>query len=115
MNLLQARIVIPGILFLLIFLSGYWLSSTGKPFGTLLLTFHKLVALGVLAFVVITAYRVHHDTGLNASALVASVVTVILFVTTIITGGWSAHREQCRASSTWRTDSCRFSSCSPPG
>lgn len=87
MNTMVLKITGAGVAFALIFLSGFWLSNSGKPFNTLVLTFHKFMALGILIVLIVTAYRLHQETGLRAVELGATVVTVLVFAATIIDGG----------------------------
>jgi len=49
MNTNQLRVVSVGAGFLIMFLSGFWLSRTGKPYGTFIFTIHKLIGNGHLA------------------------------------------------------------------
>jgi len=74
-------------LFLFVFLSGLWLNRSGRPINTIILTLHKLIALGTLIFIGVTIYQVNQATQLSTAAIAATVITGILFVTTIIAGG----------------------------
>ena len=47
---------VPGIIFLLTLVFGFWLSKVGKPYNGLLFNLHKLIALGA---VLITAMRIY--------------------------------------------------------
>jgi hypothetical protein len=46
----QLRVVSAGLFFLFIFLSGFWLSRTGKPYSGIILTIHKLIGLAAVPF-----------------------------------------------------------------
>ena len=46
MNPAQIKIAVAGLLFLVIFLSGFWLDHSGKPYGLLVFTLHKLICVG---------------------------------------------------------------------
>jgi hypothetical protein len=81
------RVAGTGLFFLLIFLSGIWLSRSGKPYHMIILNVHKLISLAAVVFLVITTYRMHQAANLGAMGLTAGVVTGLLFVGTIITGG----------------------------
>ena len=81
------RAIGTALLFVVIFVSGYWLSRSGKPYGTLVLTVHKLVAVGVFVFLVITMIRSGRADGLEAAEGVAGGVTGMLFISLIATGG----------------------------
>ena len=45
MNTIQLKIISTSFVFLFIFLSGFWLSRNGSPYGTGFLTVHKLISL----------------------------------------------------------------------
>jgi hypothetical protein len=87
MNAFTSNIVEMGVLFLFIFLFGFWLSRSGRPINTLILTIHKLIALGTLIFIGVTIHQAHQIAPLSTAAIAATVITGVLFVITIITGG----------------------------
>jgi hypothetical protein len=76
-----------GALFLFVFLSGLWLNRSGRPINTIILTVHKLIALGTLIFISVTIYQVNQVVPLSATALAAAVITGTFFAATIVTGG----------------------------
>ena len=75
-----------GAFYLLILASGYWLARSGKPYGTLVFTLHKLVALAAIVLLGITAYRINRAAGLSALELLTVVVTGLFFVGTMVSG-----------------------------
>ncbi len=81
------RILYTVVFFLLIFLSGFWLSRGGRPYGVLLLTVHKLLSLAVVVFLTVIIVRINRSSGLDSLELIAAVVTGLLFLGTIATGG----------------------------
>jgi hypothetical protein len=87
MNALTSKIIATGALFIFVFLSGLWLSNSGRPINTMILTIHKLIALGTLIFIGVTIYQVNQIVPLSTAAIVATFITGILFVATIIAGG----------------------------
>jgi hypothetical protein len=84
---LSARIIWLGVLFIFVFLSGFWLYRSGRPISTVVLTVHKLIALGTLVLIGVTVYQFHQIAALTVTTWIAAVVTGVLFVITIITGG----------------------------
>jgi hypothetical protein len=86
-NALTSRIVWTGALFILVFLTGFWLYRSGRPINTIVLTIHKLIALGTLILIGVTIYQVNQIAPLSAAVIITAVVTGVLFITTIITGG----------------------------
>ena len=87
MSATQLRIVGAGLFFLFIFLSGFWLSRSGKPLNGIILTIHKLISLAAAVFLVITIYQINQVATLSAIELTAGVVTGLFFLGTGIPGG----------------------------
>ncbi len=87
MTPIQLRLAGAALSCLLIFLSGYWLNRLGAPYSTAVLTIHKLIALAVLLFLGVTAYRRHQVLPLGTVEWIALMTAVLLFVGTIASGG----------------------------
>lgn len=87
MSIIQLRVVSAGLLYLFIFLSGIWLSRSGAPYSTLILTIHKLITLAAIIFFARTIYQIHQASRLSAIEVIVVIVTGLLLVGTIISGG----------------------------
>lgn len=87
MGTTQLGVVGAGLFFLLIFLSGYWLSNSGKPLNVIILTIHKLIGLAAGVFLVMTVYRIHQVAPLSPVEITTIVVTVLFFAGNVATGG----------------------------
>ncbi len=87
MSGIQLRVVSAGLFFLFVFLSGFWLRRSGKPYNGIILTIHKLISLAAVVLLATTIYQINQATALSAIELSASVVTGLLFLGAIITGG----------------------------
>jgi hypothetical protein len=87
MNTDQLSIVGTGLFFVVIFVSGYWLSRSGKPYNVIVLTIHKLISLAAAAFLVITIFQTYRGAALGAAGLIAGIVTGLFFVSTVVSGG----------------------------
>jgi hypothetical protein len=81
------RIAVTGLFFGIIFVFGYWLSHSGKPYNVLVLTVHKLISLAAVIFLGIIVYQINQAAQLSAIELAVGAITALLFVGTIITGG----------------------------
>lgn len=70
-----------------IFVSGFWLSRTGKPYSTLSITIHKLT--GLFAGVLLSIYilRLYQAGQLGTLEVLAAIVTSLLFLSLAATGG----------------------------
>ena len=87
MNNNQVQNVSMALLFVIIFLSGYWLSRERKPYSMLLLTIHKLIAVGAFVALIITTVRANRAGELRAASISAGIVTGVFFLSLIATGG----------------------------
>ena len=76
-----------GLFFLFIFLSGFWLSHSGKTRNVIILTIHKLISLAAVVFLAITISQINQVASLNTIELTAGEVTGLLFLGAIISGG----------------------------
>jgi hypothetical protein len=52
----QTQVIVTGLLFLVVFASGFWLSKVGKPYDLVLLPIHKLISLRALVLFSATLY-----------------------------------------------------------
>ncbi len=93
MSITQLRVAGAGLFYLVIFLTGWRLSRSGKPYGTGLLTIHKLISLAALVYLAMVVFRVDQVGGVGAIGWIAVAVTGVPFLATIVTGGlWSTNR-----------------------
>ena len=80
--------IVGAVLFcLLVFLSGFGLSRSGKPYNQVILTLHKLVSLAGAILLIIILYRTSRVAPLNAAELAAGVVTGLFILGLFVTGG----------------------------
>jgi hypothetical protein len=87
MDTTKMRFVGAGAFFLFIFLSGFWLSRSGKPYSALVFNIHKLIGLATGAFLVTMVYRIHQASPLNGVEITTIVVTVLIVIATVTAGG----------------------------
>jgi hypothetical protein len=80
------KILNVGIFFLFIFLSGFWLNRTGKPYSMPLITVHKLTGLAAGIYLGISLYRQHQAVSLGTVQIAVVVITVLLFTVNVTTG-----------------------------
>lgn len=84
---MDSKILISGVFFIFILLSGFWLSHLGRPVYTIPLTIHKLISIGAVVFLAINIYRIHLVTPLSPLEITVSVGTILLFLVMVVTGG----------------------------
>jgi hypothetical protein len=71
-----------------VFAFGFWLSRSGKPYHTILLNAHKLIALAALVYLAIAVIRANRATPLGAVEWIVVVVTGLFYLITTVSGGW---------------------------
>ncbi len=86
MSITKTPVVGAAAVFLAIVLLGFWLSYSGKPYGTAALTGHKLLSLGAVVWLGITAHRMNQAATLGAAELLAVAAASLFFLGTMVTG-----------------------------
>lgn len=87
MSIIQTKILSIVLFFAFIFLSGFWLSRSGKPYSILIFTIHKLIGLAAGVFLIVTVYRTYQVALFNTIQITVLVVTVLIFVGLVAAGG----------------------------
>ena len=86
MSTWQIRVAGVVLSFVLIILSGIWLSHLGKPYNTGVFAVHKLVGVAVGVLLGVMVFQAHKATPLDMVQIVAIVITVLLFIGTVAAG-----------------------------
>lgn len=68
-------------------LTGFFLARFAAPYGTTLLTIHKVAAVAIIVLVTLRARQVHAASGLSTITWAVLVTGAIAFLTMIGTGG----------------------------
>ena len=79
--------------FLVIFGTGFFISTTGRPFNTGIFTIHKLIAVAAVVVLSVLAFRTGRASGLTGIELTGVVATGVLFLGTLVTGGMLSVKE----------------------
>jgi hypothetical protein len=82
------RAIIAGLLFLFVFLSGIWLSRTGRPLNVGISTAHKLISLAAGILLLVTIYQRNRLLPLSALEWIAIVFTGLCFMGNVASGGF---------------------------
>ena len=88
-----------GLFFLLIFLSGHWLSKIGKPYRSFPFNIHKLIGLAAGTFLIVTFVRRNQTAPIDSLSLASITFTVLLVILTVAAGGILAMSDHGRLSS----------------
>ena len=86
MNTTQLKITIIAGLFLCIFVFGFWLSLSGKPYNQVIFTIHKLVALGAIIYLARIIYKFHQLASFNPVHIFIIVLTALCILGAFVTG-----------------------------
>jgi heme A synthase len=66
------------------------LRGAGKPYNSALLNVHKLIALAAAVLFIITVVKINKASGLSTLELAMTIVTGILLLGAIVSGGLSS-------------------------
>jgi hypothetical protein len=82
------QLIIAGavFLFLVVFLSGFWLRRGGKPYQGVALTIHKLVSVAAAVCLVVVIYRANQPPALGTAGFITAGITGLLFLGAGVSG-----------------------------
>ncbi len=84
------RTLVTGVSFVLIVLSGIWLSRVGRPLNVGISTVHKLIGLAAGIYLLVTVVQRNQQVPLSAAEWIAVVVTGVCFLAMAASGGFLA-------------------------
>ena len=84
---MQWKIIITAVFFIFVFVFGFWLSRSGKPYNMLIFNLHKLIGLAMGVFLIVTVYQVHKTVAFTPFVISALLVTVLIFLVLVAAGG----------------------------
>lgn len=87
MSPLVQKIILNSVFFLFLFVTGFWVSKSGKPVNVIKMNVHKFIALGTAVFVGISIFRLQQGSDWSPLKIGAVVISGVLAVATIVTGG----------------------------
>ncbi|MCX6557845.1 MAG: hypothetical protein NTW95_10515 [Candidatus Aminicenantes bacterium] len=87
MDMTQFKLMIAGLGFIVIFLTGYGLRRQGQPFPVVVLTAHKLITVATIAFLAKTVLGMTKLAPLSQGQPTACIITGLLFIGAVATGG----------------------------
>lgn len=86
MRTIESKIIIAGIFFIGIILSGIWLSKTGKPYHVGIFSLHKLVSITTIILIGKVVFNLQKEMTLQTIELVLILLTGVFFIAIIVTG-----------------------------
>lgn len=87
MNAIQSKAILTGICFLFIFITGFWLSRSGKPYPGIVFTLHKLITLGIIIYLSVRLYQANQSAPLRGEQAAAIALMAACFLVMLVTGG----------------------------
>jgi len=72
--------------FALVFGTGYWLALVGRPYGAALFAVHKLIGLGMLVYLGLSAYG-FRSAALGRGVWLVVAMAILAFIVVIASGG----------------------------
>lgn len=81
------NLFIVGLLFLLIFVLGYRLSRSGRPYHPVLFNLHKLIALGCAVFVIVLVIRAQPALPFSLPQVAIIAAAGLCFIALLVSGG----------------------------
>lgn len=87
MKVFEIRILLTIAFFLLMILSGIWLSRKGKPYNLILFNIHKMISLGAILMTTLALLFYSRDYALSSINITLIICTAILFIILLLTGG----------------------------
>jgi hypothetical protein len=86
MNIFPPGSIPAGIFLLFSILSGIWLTRIGRPLNVVVMTIHKLIALGALIFTGVGIYNLSLAVGFNLAGWINILIIGLLFLTLFASG-----------------------------
>ena len=83
---ISSKVILPGTLFLLTLVFGFWLSRSGKPYNGILFNIHKLIALSAV-IATIVQYSGMLKAADSLDLLIALLVLAIFCVVALFASG----------------------------
>lgn len=80
------QFAVPGGLFILTLIFGFWLSRLGKPYNGLLFNVHKLIALGAVVVTTIQVVKLLRGMETQALVVVLLVVAALCVIALFVSG-----------------------------
>jgi hypothetical protein len=84
---MQPEFLITILFFVFVFLFGYILSRTGKPYNSLIFNFHKLIGLAMGVFLLVSVYKAYQSGPFSHIQILSLVITLGIFVILVAAGG----------------------------
>jgi hypothetical protein len=88
MEMMQFKLLITGLGFVVIFLTGFGLRRMGRPFPSVILTAHKLIAVATVAFLAKTVLGMTKLAPLGQAEWIACFAAGAFFLLAIVSGSW---------------------------
>jgi len=82
----ELKIIITTLLFVLSISFGIWLSRLGRPLNSVVFTFHKIISVSLIVFIVLTIYGLRGKTELRIQESTSVIITGLFVLVTFVSG-----------------------------
>lgn len=83
----SVKITLISLIFLLIVVSGIWLTRTGKPYNPVLFNVHKFVSLTGVVVTAVLLYGYFNSMEVSPLIVALTIAAGLLFVVLLVSGG----------------------------
>ena len=86
MTSFETSLVIIGIIFLFIIVTGIWLKRKNPPYPSGIVNLHKFLSLGTFVFLIITIYPIQKEKGVYSLDWLFIIITLVSIIAAFTTG-----------------------------
>lgn len=94
MDTITGKLIAAGILFLLTLTSGVIVSNSGRPLSVLLVTMHKLIAVGTVVLIGMAVKQLYVTADGKTIIMIGLMVASLIFILALIATGALLTREE---------------------
>ena len=84
---MDPKLIISGILFLFLILSGMWLNLMGRPLNTIVFSLHKIIAISTIVLLVLSILNLQKGKVLQQFEIWAIVLSGLFILMAFVSGG----------------------------
>lgn len=88
MKTMESKIIITGLLYLITFIFGIWLSFSGRPLNTAIFSVHKIAALLFIVFTGVKIVSLIKTTDVTGLILFIIIITAVIILLSLFSGVW---------------------------
>ena len=83
----MSALLITIIAYAIIFISGYWMNHMGRPYNRIIFSFHKLLTLGVLVYLILVFRTAQDLQPFNLQEWILAALGISAYIVALVSGG----------------------------